>query len=483
MKKIFLIIFIALLAMCISSFADVALAKDYANFESFYKEGNFWGWVIGGIFAVVGIAAVVLSGGTASPIVAGIGSAVGGMMGLSGAAATSAGLAFLGGGSLAAGGFGMLGGTVLISAVLEGTFLAGSQYVDAIGRESTYKELCEQVKDYPNFPPIKNNSGPTEIGIVVKILNKNYDVTQPNSIPQNQKAVSDAIYELNKYRPEEDSFYKINYKEVMRREQLRVDSLLALLYFMENDYKSAYSMAQSAINNFNGVKDDGPASVPNFIIASAGLITQEISPEDSIVLFSSVIGNESESPILPLLYSIYISRAGATKVINDRFLKSLISTTSRIENKDIAPVVDSQLMMAILARLWDNYQSIMTIGDNIQQFNLQKAKTRCRDNLKEYEAILIMAKSFHNRFPSNTPEEKDFSWRTSHSIQKYDDDLVELRQIVSKIESLSENEPEIDNKQDNLTKNSDTDGKALLIFVVMGAIIFILFIIKRTKKS
>lgn len=483
MKKSFLVIFIALLVICMSSFIDVAFAKDYANFESFYKEGNFWGWVIGGIFAIAGIAAVVLTGGTASPIVAGIGSAVGGMMGLSGAAATSAGLAFLGGGSLAAGGFGMLGGTVLISAVLEGTFLVGSQYVDAIGRESTYKELCEQVKDYPNFPPIKNNSGPTEIGIVVKILNKNYDVTQPNSIPQNQRAIKDAIYELNKYRPEEDSFYKINYKEVMRREQLRVDSLLAILYFMENDYKSAYSKAQSALNNFNGAKDDGPASVPNFIIASAGLITQEISPDDSIVLFSSVIGNESESPILPLLYSIYISRAGATKVINSSFLKTLISTTSRIENKEVKPVVDSQLMMAILARLWDNYQSIMTIDDNIQQFNLQKAKTRCRDNLKEYEAVLVMAKSFHNRFPSNTTEEKDFSWRISHSIQKYDDDLAKLRQIVSKIEKINESEQEIDNQSTNLSKTSDSDGNLIFIFVVIGALIFILFITKGSRKS
>jgi outer membrane murein-binding lipoprotein Lpp len=57
---------------------------------------------------VLGIATM----GAAAPL---IGAAVGGALGMSGAAATSAGLAFLGGGSLAAGGFGMAGGTALLA--------------------------------------------------------------------------------------------------------------------------------------------------------------------------------------------------------------------------------------------------------------------------------------------------------------------------------------------------------------------------------
>ena len=46
-----------------------------------------------------------------------VGGALGGMTGLSGAAATSHGLAMLGGGSIAANGFGMAGGTAVVSAV------------------------------------------------------------------------------------------------------------------------------------------------------------------------------------------------------------------------------------------------------------------------------------------------------------------------------------------------------------------------------
>jgi hypothetical protein len=61
----------------------------------------------------VGLGAAMLL--VLAPYVAG---AIGGFMGLGGAAATSAGLALLGGGSLAAGGFGMTGGYVVLMAFM-----------------------------------------------------------------------------------------------------------------------------------------------------------------------------------------------------------------------------------------------------------------------------------------------------------------------------------------------------------------------------
>jgi len=59
--------------------------------------------------------AVVATGGVAVAAAPAIGTAIGGVMGLSGAAATSAGLAWLGGGALASGGMGMAGGTALLA--------------------------------------------------------------------------------------------------------------------------------------------------------------------------------------------------------------------------------------------------------------------------------------------------------------------------------------------------------------------------------
>lgn len=69
-----------------------------------------WGRVAA--VSAAGLVLGVASMGVATPVIA---AAVGGALGLSGAAATSAGLAALGGGSVAAGGFGMAGGTALLS--------------------------------------------------------------------------------------------------------------------------------------------------------------------------------------------------------------------------------------------------------------------------------------------------------------------------------------------------------------------------------
>ncbi len=102
------------------------------------------------VAVVAGGAAVgVLTGGLAAPL---IGGAVGGAMGLSGAAATSAGLALLGGGSVAAGGLGMAGGTAIIAGTAgvgaagvgaAGTWLAGAPPTDVVVESAKLEVLFE----------------------------------------------------------------------------------------------------------------------------------------------------------------------------------------------------------------------------------------------------------------------------------------------------------------------------------------------------
>lgn len=77
------------------------------------------------LLAIGSIAVTFVSAGVAAPALA---TAIGGAMGLSGAAATSAGLAFLGGGSLASGGFGMAGGILLVKVSAAAAY-RGSRYV------------------------------------------------------------------------------------------------------------------------------------------------------------------------------------------------------------------------------------------------------------------------------------------------------------------------------------------------------------------
>jgi hypothetical protein len=102
------------------------------------------------VAVVAGGAAIgVLTGGLAAPL---IGGAVGGVMGLSGAAATSAGLALLGGGSVAAGGLGMAGGTAVIAGTAgvgaagvgaAGTWLAGARPTDVVVESAKLEVLFE----------------------------------------------------------------------------------------------------------------------------------------------------------------------------------------------------------------------------------------------------------------------------------------------------------------------------------------------------
>ena len=102
------------------------------------------------VAVVAGGAAIgVLTGGLAAPL---IGGAVGGAMGLGGAAATSAGLALLGGGSVAAGGLGMAGGTAIIAGTAgvgaagvgaAGTWLAGARPTDVVVESAKLEVLFE----------------------------------------------------------------------------------------------------------------------------------------------------------------------------------------------------------------------------------------------------------------------------------------------------------------------------------------------------
>ncbi len=95
MKKIMMLLFIALIPEIVSA------ATEYATFEAFYKEEtSYIGWISAGIGAVIAGAAIIFTGGAATPIVAGVGTWIGGMMGYSGIVATNVGLALLGGGSM-----------------------------------------------------------------------------------------------------------------------------------------------------------------------------------------------------------------------------------------------------------------------------------------------------------------------------------------------------------------------------------------------
>ena len=106
-----------------------AIVKTYSKYDG-YVSGSTKNKIIGASATAV---VAVATGGMALTFAPGIAAAIAGeaVVGLHGAALTSASLAFVGGGSLAAGGLGMAGGTAIITGGGALLGLAGSGSVSA----------------------------------------------------------------------------------------------------------------------------------------------------------------------------------------------------------------------------------------------------------------------------------------------------------------------------------------------------------------
>ena len=115
--------------------------------EGYYNQAikdipPFWSWSKFYVIAA-SVILIALTGGAAAPFIGGI---IGGVMGLSGAAAVSAGLAFLGGGAIAAGGLGMVGGTIALiggGAILGSGLGSGFIKIFSNSKEFTLMELAK----------------------------------------------------------------------------------------------------------------------------------------------------------------------------------------------------------------------------------------------------------------------------------------------------------------------------------------------------
>ena len=237
-KRIFILIFLFLLVLV---FATNSYAGDLSTFESFYKKSGTINWITGIAIALACGVAVYFTGGLASPLVSGpltfVGSLIGGTMGLSGAAATSAGLALLGGGAITAGGLGMAGGAAVLTAAFTFSIDVITDYgINKILSEYSYSELLKEVKNLPNLPYFINDDGPDVIENAVDIFNKSYDNNQLSSSDHNQSVYRSVLTELDNYKPRENHFYTINYESKLNEDNIRVWSAKALVEFMLNDY-------------------------------------------------------------------------------------------------------------------------------------------------------------------------------------------------------------------------------------------------------
>jgi len=414
----------------------VHAASEYATFESFYKESSTIGWVITGIFALIAGAAVFFTGGTASPIVLSIGTWIGGTMGLSGIAATNAGLALIGGGTIASGGFGIIGGTALISAALTfGTFAAFDYSIEKAISEYSYSNLAEQSKNMLTLPLPVNKSGSDAYEYAIEIL-ENVNKEEPISSNHNQQIIDNAIIKLIN----ESSTENFDLKKHVKNE-----SLLSLLYFVSNDYIKARKHADVAIKYAR--PSELKMTLPAFIYATSSLYEEEFD-------FTSITNNyfmrsildETNNPLIPLLFSIYLDRMLLR--FNDDYLDEkamnqifIIMKSPSIE--DVRQINYAVIMVRYFILLWQEQQKITSLANTSNNTIKKSPKTLLvvNNSLEKYKRLLINSNLVVKELITlDLDDESRTKIIEFHDIfVKYRDDRERLASIVDELRKYQAN--------------------------------------------
>lgn len=269
------------------------------TFQSFFKADNTISWIFAASMGLLAGALILYSAGTATPVVSGIGTWIGGLMGYSGVAATNAGLAWLGGGSLAAGGYGMAGGAALLTAVL--TF-STEVVVDATitNRHDAYSyaKFTALTQNMVTLPLPRNDNGPKSVEAAFKIL-KRIDEDANLRDPKIQIEIERAHAVLT--RTHDDS--------ITAAEAARKKTFSAILELILGRVKEARASADQA--RLIAEKEQIRWMTPAFLLAVAELHEDapDIARADALLNYS--VNGERDNPLTPLMVKMYADRLAA----------------------------------------------------------------------------------------------------------------------------------------------------------------------------
>ena len=181
-------------------------------------------------------------------------------------------------------------------------------------------------------------------------------------------------------------------------------------------------------------------SVINFIYSVSGLLTNEITLENSKTEFKNAIESEPDNPLIPLLYSIYISRVGAKNMASIDFLRYIGELRNVIKDNKIKDMVSIQILTASLSKIWEDQQVIRLISDNLDNLDVEPSKQLAAEAFESYKAFILYANGVMATIPRNE-NSRDFLDQSSSSLQKYFSEINNLGDIVK----------EINNKQIGIT--------------------------------
>ncbi len=419
-------------------------ASESGTFESFYKGSLHIGWTI----AIAGAGAIIaglflfFSGGTGSPVILGIGTWIGGLMGYSGVVATNAGLALLGGGAIASGGFGIAGGAALLTTALTfGTSVvfdyASEKVINEITYNSSfqYSNLVEKSMQLPTLPLPVNTTGSDNYEDAMEIL---------QSSPSWKQRLDDAIKKIKDFKWDdlknrikiqqeiwtkerktspchEDAIKTLESTdkglpvyteydpqlisravEKIKSDQESLDSdekvqnlsLLALLYFVSNDYVNAKEHATAAMDLEKTGKIE--RTLPAFIYATSSLYDENFDFPYINIYFKASILNEPDNPLIPLLFAIYLDRIFLRfneDNLDEEVLREIftIMQSSKIKKIRLTNYVILLSRYFILLKLEQQKITSLVNSSNQTIKNSPKTLSVVDDSFDRYKTLLVDA--------------------------------------------------------------------------------------------
>ncbi len=282
------------------------LGDDHGTFDTFYQKNiGVWGWIGIGAAVVIGVVVAIYTLGSGVPAwCAAVGTWIGGTLGLSGAAATSAGLALLGGGSLAVGGWGMAGGVAVLvaAATFSGEVIVGYSIEKAINAYSD-RQFAKDCRLMLHLPMPVNTKGGNAYQAAQHDIEGKIKTDKPISEGDNQQVIRDAIEKLIAATSEETN--------PMRK--MKDETMLALLYWVTGKPDKASERATSAIQIADKWNEEkwlhnfaATPTIAKFIRAVNQLERGET--DSTFADFEYAILQEPGNKLIPLLFGIYLDR-------------------------------------------------------------------------------------------------------------------------------------------------------------------------------
>ncbi len=455
------------------------ISKEYGTFKAFYKESSNINWLLAGGIALVAGGIIILTAGTATPLIASVGTSIGGMMGLSGAAATNAGLAMLGGGSLASGGLGVAGGVALITGALTFSTEVITDYsVNLASNEYSYNEFIEQSQHMTTLPIPQNTDGSNSYEKVVNYLNNNINKNESMASNRNQTIIENALIKLQ-YLSDRKFGFDINNIEKAKKQTLK-----SLLYFYKNNYIYAKSNASLAIGKFT--QENTTHTFTEFLYAVSSLYDTKVDITNiNRYHFRYSVIKEPENQLIPLMFAIYLDRImyriDYDKSLNPSVLNLVAGVAMDISDDSIRNKVSVITMIRYITLLKQKQQTIeiLTATESDTILNSQQTLYDLQNELKWYKQLMNDLHRFQNS-SDRTVEINKFI----RLNKKYRDDFKRLKGLVKQFEETqilkkTVSEP----KKQVKVEHTDTSIYKYILGLFVLVFVFTMYLVQKKSPT